>query len=213
MPMLARGYDCSWDPPDQACMRNQGAQFIIRYGSRDPSKNLTKAELDSALRNGLAVCVVWQEGKTQMVRGYSGGQTDARDADAFVNGLGLSGIPIYFSCDFDPASGDWPAIDAYLDGVISVIGKGRTGGYGGLPFIKREFDYGRIVWGWQTYAWSGGSWDPRNHLRQVHNDQAVCGGTIDWDEAWASDYGQWPRPSAPSAPADDEDDEQTVHIY
>src|SRR5215472_14212139 len=155
MPIVAIGYDCSWDPPDQGCMRGQGATFIVRYGSRDPSKNLTQSELDSALRNMLSVAIVWQEGKTQMLRGYPGGQTDAEDADAFVRGLGLAGIPIYFSCDFDPASGDWVNVDAYMDGAKSIVGKGRTGGYGGKPFISRQFDAGRMTWGWQTYAWSG----------------------------------------------------------
>jgi|SRR5580765_351934 len=206
MALAARGYDCSWDPPDQQCMKNSGYAFLVRYSSRDPSKNLTKAELDSALAKGLKVCVVFQEGKTQMTRGYSGGQQDARDADAFVKGLGLGGIPLYFSCDFDPASNQWGAIDAYMDGVASVIGKARTGGYGGKAFISREFGNGKITWGWQTYAWSGSptQWDGRAQLRQVKNDFAMCGGTIDNDEAWATDYGQWPRPGQPATGTGDD---------
>jgi hypothetical protein len=206
MPLTARGYDCSWAPPDQQCMKNAGYAFLVRYGSRDPSKNLTKAELDSALAKGLSVCVVWQEGKTQMTRGNSGGQTDARDADSFVKGLGLAGIPLYFACDYDPPSSDWAKIDAYLDGVASVIGRNRTGGYGGKAFISREFGNGKITWGWQTYAWSGSptQWDSRAQLRQVKNDFARCGGTIDDDEAWAADFGQWPRPGSTPQPQEDE---------
>jgi Rv2525c-like, glycoside hydrolase-like domain len=206
--MATKGADYSWDRPDLNCLWNQGVRFIVRYGSRDPSKNLAKAELDAALARGMGVCVVWQEGKTQMTRGYSGGQTDARDADAFVNGLGLPGIPVYFSCDQDfeaCSSADKSAIDAYCDGAASVIGKSRMGGYGDDSFCKRQFDAGRITWGWQTYAWSEGMWEQRCQLRQVLNNQSVCGGYIDWDEAHAADYGQWPRPAgAQPQPEEDE---------
>ena len=203
MALAVRGWDCSWDPPDQACMKSAGFAFLVRYASRDPSqagKNLTKAELDSALAKGLKVCVVWQDSKSQMKGGYSAGQSHAGSADSFARNLGLSGIPVYFSCDFDPVSSDWGVIDGYMNGVISVIGKPRTGGYGGYSFIKRQLDAGRMAWGWQTYAWSGTptQWDSRAQLRQVKNDYARCGGTIDDDEAWASDYGQWPRPAAAS---------------
>jgi len=202
MPKLYRGCDYSWDHPDLNCIWGQGGRFIVRYGSRDPTKNLTKGELDSALSKGFKVCVVWQEGKTQMLRGYSGGQTDGRDADNFVKGLGLGGIPIYFSCDqdYEPlSSADKTKINDYCNGAKSIVGKPRMGGYGDDTFCKTQLDAGRIIYGWQTYAWSEGMWDPRCQLRQVQNNVATCSGTIDWDEAWDEDYGQWPRPaSAPS---------------
>jgi hypothetical protein len=185
-------------------MKGKGARFIVRYGSRDPTKNLTKSELDSALSKGFSVAVVWQEGKTQMLRGYSGGQTDARDAVALFDKLGLNGIPIYFACDQDYeacSSADKTKIDDYCNGAKSVIGKSRMGGYGDDTFCKRQFDGGRITYGWQTYAWSEGAWEPRAQLRQVKNDQSVCGGKIDWDESWASDFGQWPRPSGSAPPS------------
>jgi hypothetical protein len=200
---VARGCDYSWDHPDLDCLiRDHGLGFIVRYGSRDPSKNLTRAELDAALSRGLKVCVVWQEGKTQMTRGYGGGQADALDADAFVNSLGLYGIPVYFACDqdFEAASPDAKtAIDAYCDGARSIVGKARMGGYGDDTFCTRQLGAGRITYGWQTYAWSEGTWEARCQLRQVQNDVAVCGGTIDWDESRADDYGQWPRPAAAGA--------------
>src|ERR1700750_1814545 len=101
MPKLLTGLDYSWDHPDLNCMWDKGARFIVRYGSRDPTKNLTKTELDSALSKGFKVAVVWQEGKTQMLRGSSGGNTDAHDAVELFDGLGLKGIPIHFACDQD----------------------------------------------------------------------------------------------------------------
>ena len=196
MPLVAKGWDCSWDPPDQACMKSAGYAFMVRYSSRDPSKNLTRAELDSALALGLGVCVVFQEGKTQMLRGYSGGVTDAADADAFVTGLGLAGIPLYFSADWDVQDYEQAAVNAYLDGAASVISRARTGIYGGYPAVSKALNAGKATWAWQCFAWSGSptQWDSRAQLRQVKIDYARCGGTIDDDEARAADYGQWPRP-------------------
>lgn len=200
-----KGCDYSWDRPDLSCLKNQGCGFIVRYGSRDPNKNLSAGELDAILSLGLSVAVVWQEGKTQMLRGYSGGQTDARDADALFQGLGLWDIPVYFSCDQDYeacSSEDKAKIDAYCDGSISVIGKPRMGGYGDDTFCKRQFDTGRITYGWQTYGWSEGAWEQRCQLRQVQNNVTVCGGKIDWDESKAEDFGQYPRPRGTSTGED-----------
>src|SRR5215469_13288907 len=105
MPKLYTGVDYSYAPPDLNCLKNNhGVRFIVRYASRNPDKNLTQSELNSALSKGINVCIVWQEGKTQTERGYSGGQTDARDADAFVKGLGLAGIRLERGCLGVPVS-------------------------------------------------------------------------------------------------------------
>ena len=101
MPMLVKGCDYSWDRPDLDCLYGQGARFICRYGSGDPSKDLSAAELDAILGRGMSVCVVYQYSKTQMAGGYASGQADARAADAFVSGLGMAGLPVYFPCDQD----------------------------------------------------------------------------------------------------------------
>src|SRR5262249_20698214 len=60
------------------------------------------------------------------------------------------------------------------------------------------FDDGKITWGWQTYAWSGGQWDSRAQLRQTQNE--LGGGDLDADEAMTSDYGQW-RPGGTTGPS------------
>lgn len=204
-----KGADYSWDRPDLNCLWSKGTRFLVRYGSRDQSKNLSKSELNSALAIGFKVAVVWQEGKTQMLRGYSGGQTDARDAIDLFDGLGLFGIPIHFSCDQDYevcSSADKAKISDYCDGAKSIVGKSRMGGYGDDSFCKAQFDAGRIVYGWQTYAWSEGQWEPRCQLRQVQNNVIVCGGKIDWDESRADDFGQWPRPASAALSEEEEED-------
>ena len=185
------------------CLWNQGARFLCRYSSNDPAKNLSKAELDKALSLGMGVCVVHQYSKTQMEGGYSAGQADARAADAFVSGLGMPGLPVYFPCDQDyeaMSSSAKSTADAYFDGVVSVLGKARSGGYGDDTFCARMFDTNRITYGWQTRSWSEGMWQPRAQLRQVTHDVTVCGGQVDWNEAWAEDHGQWPRPAGSASP-------------
>jgi hypothetical protein len=126
-----------------------------------------------------------------MLRGASGGTADAKEADAFFKALGLTGMPIVFACDFDPVSDDWASIDAYMNAVKGYLGLDRTGGYGGKAFITRQFDAYRMKYGVQTYAWSssGGEtqWDARAQLRQIKNDQVVCGGAIDWEEQRLAD--------------------------
>ncbi|MEY9907101.1 hypothetical protein ABIA35_003326 [Catenulispora sp. MAP12-49] len=102
-----------------------------------------------------------------------------------------AGRPIYFAVDFDAAPGQQTAINAYFDGAASVLGYGRTGAYGGYYPVQRLFDAGKITWGWQTYAWSGGQWESRTQLRQVQNGITVDGADCDQDQAWAADYGQW----------------------
>ena len=186
---VVQGADYSYDRPDLKCLKAQGVTFVMRYASRTAAKNLTAAELTSIRSNGLKVGLFWQEGKTQMLRGAAGGTQDAKEADAFGKSLGLAGMPFVFACDFDPVASQWPAIDAYMNAVKAYLGLARTGGYGGQAFIKRQFDAGRMKYGVQTYAWSGSPtvWDSRAQLRQVKNDQTVCGGKIDWEEQRSAD--------------------------
>ena len=47
-----------------------------------------------------------------------------------------------------------------------MLPKSRTGAYGGVRPISYLFSTGRIGYGWQTYAWSGGAWDGRAKLEQ-----------------------------------------------
>src|SRR5215813_12087826 len=101
MPKLYTGADYSWARPGLDCLWNQGVRFLCRYGSGDPSKDLSKSELNAILARGMSVCVVYQYSKTQVSGGYSGGQADARKADSFVSGLGMAGLPVYFPCDQD----------------------------------------------------------------------------------------------------------------
>ena len=196
--MANKGLDYAWHGViDWSCFQQSGVTFIMRYFSYDASKDLTADELANANLHGISVGVVWETTANRMLQGHAAGSSDAAEANRRANSLGINGIPLYFACDFDATESDQTLINAYMDGVISVIGLARAGMYGGFYPVSRAFNARKITYGWQTYAWSGGQWDQRAQLRQVQNDVTVCSINADWDEQHATDFGQWPRPKGP----------------
>ncbi|GAA5194693.1 hypothetical protein GCM10023322_59740 [Rugosimonospora acidiphila] len=186
------GIDYAWEHPSPAAIRSAGYTFVCRYLSRTAAKNLTRSEADSLIAAGLDIVCNWEATSNAALNGYSQGVTDAQQASTQADQCGMpAGRPIYFSVDFDASSSQQPAINSYFDGVASVLGLGRTGGYGGYNVIQRLFGAGKIVWGWQTYAWSSGHWDSRAQLRQVQNGITVGGAECDANQAMAADFGQW----------------------
>lgn len=192
---LPSGIDYAWSHPTPASIRAAGYVFAARYLSYDTiGKNLSAGEAGALWAAGVDVVVVWEQTADAALNGYGQGVSDAQAASAQANAAGIpAGRPIYFAIDFDASTGQQGALDAYFDGVAAVIGRGRTGAYGGYYPVKRLFDAGKITWGWQTYAWSGGQWDGRAQLRQVQNAISVggLGDCCDRDQAVAADYGQW----------------------
>lgn len=200
---MAFGVDYSSSFPGAAALKAAGVTFIARYLSPGGNpKNITKSEVNACLAAGLAICVVWETTATRILSGFAGGQSDATQADAMVKALGMAGIPIYFACDFDESPGQQAAVNAYLDGVASVIGRARTGIYGGYWPLKRALDAGKAKYGWQTYAWSGGNLDPRAQLYQYSNGHFLGGIQVDFDKSEATDFGQWPRKGVVVKPED-----------
>ena len=187
------GVDYAWGRPSIRALQNAGVQFACRYLSHDTTgKNLDRAEAQSLSDAGIWVVVVWESTASRALDGYDAGAQDARDADSQAAAYGMpAGRPIYFAVDFDAGSGDQGAINSYLDGAASVLGHGRVGIYGGYYPVKRALDGGHATWGWQTYAWSGGQWDPRAQLQQYSNDHIIDGVGLDYDRATKDDYGQW----------------------
>lgn len=199
---MARGLDHAFYPhPSPGAIKADGAGFVCRYvsayGPNDSNgKNLLATEKAAILAAGLSIVIVAEEGSTRMLSGTTAGVADASHADMVVKALGMPGVPIYFGCDWDAATGEQAAINAYLDGAASVIGRNRVGIYGGYYPVKRALDAGKAAYAWQTYAWSGTPtlWDNRAQLRQVQNGVTVGGADCDRDVSMAADYGQWPRP-------------------
>ncbi|MEV6963782.1 DUF1906 domain-containing protein, partial [Hamadaea sp. NPDC051192] len=188
-----QGIDYSWGRPDPSAIVAAGYSFVCRYVSWSTTgKNLTRAEADALRDAGLGIVTNWEYSANEALNGYSAGVENATEAYRQAIACGMpSNRPIYFSVDFDATEAQQSAINSYFDGVASVLGRSRVGAYGGYYVIKRLFDAGKITWGWQTYAWSGGSWDSRAQLRQVQNGITVDGADCDRNEARAADFGQW----------------------
>lgn len=133
---------------------------------------------------------------------------------AVTNALGMDEAVMFCSCDFDAAPGQQDALNAYMDGASSVLDRNRVGIYAGYHVVRRSLDAGKAQYACQTLAWSGpphrGSdphnfwdgqtnWDTRAQLRQ-HLQIRVSDVSVNFDEAFATDYGQWPRPAHPTQP-------------
>src|SRR4051812_9111 len=192
-PALRTGVDYSWARPSPAGIRAAGYTFAVRYLSHSTTgKNLTVDEAGALLAAGVHLVVNWEDSAMDALDGRARGASDAGEAERQAGAIGVpADRPIYFAIDFDASEAQQAALDDYFDGVASVIGAARTGAYGGYGPIKRLLDGGKIAWAWQTYAWSGGRWEPRAQLRQVRNSVVIAGGECDVDEAHAEDFGQW----------------------
>ncbi len=188
-----QGVDYSWGRPSPSGMAADGYSFVARYLGHDTSgKSITKGEADALIGAGLDIVLVFEDSATNALGGYGQGQSDASLAAAQAASVGMPGDrPIYFAVDFDAQPSQQGTIDAYFDGVASVIGRDRAGVYGGYYLVNRTFNDGKVAWAWQAYAWSYGNWDPRAQVRQTLNGQEVAGGSVDLDVAIADDFGQW----------------------
>jgi hypothetical protein len=195
-----QGLDYSWGRPSSPeALRAAGYAFVARYLSYDTTgKNLTAGEAQGLFAAGIDVVANWEAGAEDALQGQSEGVSEAEEAQTLAAGCGMPpDRPIYFSVDFDATPDQLAAIESYFDGVASVLGPGRVGAYGSYYVIQSLFDDGKIQWGWQTTAWSGGQWDPRAQLQQIENCISVAGVSADLDQSTVSDFGQW-GPGAPT---------------
>jgi hypothetical protein len=191
---MATGLDWAWGRPSEASLDAAGITFACRYLSRsDSSKCITGAEAAWHLHAGRDVVLVYEDQAGAVRRGYAGGVTDAKAADAQARAAGLAGCPLYFACDYDAPASDQPLVNAYLDGAASVIGRARTGLYGGYWPLSRARAAGRARYFWGTRAWSGGNWASAGWKPHIMQGPGVTIGGVscDWDTANYGDFGQY----------------------
>lgn len=193
--MSVFGVDLAWGRPSIASLQNAGVKFVCRYLSHDTTgKGLGRAEAVRYSNAGIWIVVVWETTAMRALAGHAAGVQDAKDAEKQAKACGMpAGRPIYFATDWDVQSSQLAAVNSYLDGAASVLGKSRTGIYGGYRAVKSALDGGHATWAWQTYGWSGTptKWDPRAQLQQYSNDHTIGGVGLDYDRATKPDYGQW----------------------
>lgn len=215
------GLDYSAGRPSGAAIIRAGYRFVVRYLPNGLSGrvNLTAAEAAGLRAAGVAVALVWERKLNgqpdRATEGYAAGAADARAADAAAVACGLDGFPIYMAIDFDipdyaPKSPDPHAklgpVGDYLAGAASVLGRTRTGVYGGFYAVSRAIDAGLVSLAWQTVAWSGGNVDPRVHLLQRLGRVVIDGIDCDTNESRQTYFGQGPASTPASAPTREDDD-------
>lgn len=191
---VAEGVDYAFPPiPSPAALLAAGKTFACRYGGPgSASKQLTTEERDALHAAGIAIVANAEGAADGLKGGYSAGVAWAKSADEYFARLGLpKGRPIYFSVDYDTTATSWPALDAAMDGIASVIGRDRVGVYGEYALMVHLSGNGKAKWFWQTYAWSGGRWFPGNHIEQYKNGVTIGGADCDLNRAMKADYGQW----------------------
>lgn len=214
------GIDMAWGRPGVTAIRNLGASFICRYVSHDTTgKNLDPTEAQTYSNAGLNMVLVWEQGATDMRLGANQGAADAHDAAGLAHSVGMPGDrPLYFAADWDVQNSELNAVLAYMHGAAQILDAKRVGVYGGYRVVKAVLDAG-YPWAWQTYAWSGGQWDPRAQIQQYSNDHFLNGVGIDYDRATKADYGQWrigwtpnPNPNPSPNPVPTGEDEMPMGV-
>ena len=189
--MARYGIDCASHSPSPATLKAHNLTFIARYLSGvGNAKNLTREEALAAHAGHIDIVTVWETWANRALDGYAAGVADARAAVAYLKALGAPvGVPVFFAVDYDTA-GNAHLTDAYFDGVFSVLGKSRTGVYGGYEVVARQMQRG-AHFGWQTYAWSSRRWYLKAQLRQYSNGHYVGGVQVDLNQAVSPNFGQW----------------------
>lgn len=193
-----KGLDYSAGHPPGAAIHAAGFRFAVRYlaypGARP--KYITRTEAQDLLAHGIAIGLVWETTAGRALAGRAAGATDARTAASSAAAVGQPvHRPIYFAVDVDVAtSSQMAAVDTYLDGAASVLGRERVGVYGEHDVVEHCLSTGKAVWGWQTMAWSRGRRSERAHLIQELGQVTVGGVACDTNVAMKTDFGQWPAP-------------------
>lgn len=184
------GADYSWYRPSMAQLDQANVGFVARYlvpQSWGSGKALTVGEARQLLGSGRTILLNYEWSASSAKGGYYAGVRDAQNAEVARREVGApDNLPIYLSIDYDERN---PAVVVtYLNGAASVLGKARTGVYGGYYAVRAAEDAG-FSWTWQTYAWSGGRWDSRADVHQYANG-ALWGGQGDKNRL-VRDFGGW----------------------
>jgi len=194
---MAFGLDYVTGPPI-VDMKAAGVSFVCRYLSYvnelTQVKLLTPGEAKTLSAAGISIVsnyewyAVGNNGVPRVSEPGAGVQDAQIAASQHAACGGPANRPIYFSVDVDV--GGEKCID-YFKGIASVIGLARTGAYGSYRVLEYLFNNRLIAWGWQTYAWSSGVWEPRAHIQQYLNGVSLSGHSVDYNRSMQSDFGQW----------------------
>lgn len=207
------GIDAAWSRPTPAQLVAAGKRFIVGYVSHDPAKNLTAPECLAYLDAGIAVGLVWETTSDRALAGAAAGTADGADARRQARALGFpDDRPIFTAVDFPATAAQLAtSVRAYLAAFAAAVdGTALAGVYGGLDTVRYALDNRLVGWGWQTYAWSHGVWDPRAYAQQYRNGVSIAGHDTDLDRA-VSLAALWTKESTMTAPTADDNANELMH--
>jgi hypothetical protein len=205
---MAKWADYSFTRPSFAALKAAGVVGVSRYlcwvNTNTYGKIIFKPEYDGLLAAGIDVILNWEFDAQDELGGASSGSIQATEAVRQAKLLGYpAGATIYFSGDFDETPGEASTVAAYFQAAAPIVHAAgyRIGVYGDYYVVGRLFDAKLIDDAWQTYAWSGGQWDPRANMRQTLNGVSIGGQDADLDQSVGVAYSAMhPYTAAPSAP-------------
>ena len=198
-PSVLEGIDYSWGyrPGFANTLKPGQKHFVMRYVNTGEGKEITAGEVKELKAAGIGIGIVFEITRKhgRPLDGFKAGQTDARISRQWVHDVGLpSNMPIYFAVDFEARGAQLTAVNNYLRGAASVLGKDKVGVYGGHTTVANALNNGVVKYAWQTYSWSYKKWDPRAQIRQYSNSHRMNGIGIDLDKTIHSDNGiQYPE--------------------
>lgn len=177
------GSDYSFGSGVTAAQIKAHGPFVMRYLSGGNTKDVSAAELQNFKAAGVAVGFVWETNGTpsSAALGTSHAKSAQAQLQSLANAIGdqsLTKATVYFAIDEESN----PYSVSYIANAAAVLGKARTGVYGGYGTVSEVMDAGVCEYAWQTYAWSSGAWDTRAILRQVQNDIKIGPCDADADE-------------------------------
>lgn len=191
--MTVSGCDFSTpDVPNEVLTKNRVA-FAARYVSATGNpKNLTLAEAHARAASGIKSVTCMETTADRALGGFNAGRIDVQVAEAQAQALDQPiGYPIYYAVDFSPLAGQTAVVLEYFQGLRSLQKRYKVGVYGSLAVCQAVDKANLAEYIWQTYAWSGGKWYSKTHIRQYRNGVNWNGYQVDLDEALTEDYGGW----------------------
>lgn len=179
-------------------LKSLGCQFISRYLSDYPSKNLTLSEATNLSNAGIWIVSNWEDDVNTWQGGYARGLRDATVAWGQHKACGgPDKVPIYFSIDEDVNAND-ATLHAYFQGLGAGMTPGQIGVYGSTSVCNGLKAAGLVAWTWRTMStgWTGGVGDPSMfNVEQT----GYFNSSYDRDASITDNFGQWQVGKAYSA--------------
>lgn len=165
-----------------AAMTKGSADGVIEYaGSRDPRKNVTKAEMHALLDAGFTVGLVIENVATDAIGGAPVGTEQGRSVVAAAKLLGydVDNCVLFGGYDTDAHEGDYRHLLAYMEAfAVLVPVPGYYGDSDSIDYLHARHP-GWIYWQSDSRSFSPRNPTPNAHLLQLFNDPRAHGLPVD----------------------------------